>query len=492
MLEITVPDEKLYKGDDVAFKIVAKDTNGNRYVEQFPSFSITLSTVQDIENETLSVFVENALLCVFTFRSVISAPADVPFFQQGSLGSEVTTMPQIALKISQHYAITPYFSSVTAQNMTLTFVAQKNIAIAITSTVANTTTQTSYINNSEPINYKVKALLFVEKNYLQNDFELKGSFFNTLYNSECAFDFSKIFDRLPNTPPTNLFTTSFVKADNLRRFWVRIFEEAGSPVQPFSHENSEIHTASFGKNWVAGRSALYSVLNTIPQNRYTSADTPEWLIWVNLGASVAQVKLKIDYIANGTLVNYIIFPTIYEIAPGEIACFSLPIPFPSVADVIKASVYDTATGFPASPEHTLKIETPLKEEKYLAFRNRFGVWEYLRCAFAGEATASYKATKVAYNDTKNEIVEDIEKAVSNTMTYRTGILHPSKWNVVLAELVANNTIFQVDKVKGYIPLRIENTKMLLYDDNADSAFYEIVCTKIIENQNSIDTNFIEW
>lgn len=113
-----------------------------------------------------------------------------------------------------------------------------------------------------------------------------------------------------------------------------------------------------------------------------------------------------------------------------------------------------------------------EEVRYLAFLNHFGVWETVR--FVGNTGNSSDVKRRDAVSFRNDTVltEQVDIKWQRTYTYRSGIMTEAE-SYALEHLVTSPFVCEILPNKGYIPLRLIDTKYTPDDGQKDTFRWEI-------------------
>jgi hypothetical protein len=363
-------------------------------------------------------------------------------------------------------------------------------------------------------NYKVFADVVFETEYQTGRYERVATLEGAVdSNSNLTFDFSSIlhksFQNSMPTPPIPAWNnTEPYLADNLRRYYVRLYEtyDGSDSVAEFL---SSIHNTIYGGisqnlyadfDFFGSLGADNSLLTWLPEGRSIATDQDEYIFWYNYTGADKVISLETS-IHNAAGTN--ITPTKYSdgitVPAGQTAV--IPVGYTQLdieSDAIDNPLYYDVRVLDYDELQSLNfvyysqsrryyIDYAYSEEtRYLMYMNGFGLPEVLRCTgnFSNQLEIDRQESRAIlapeFFGTAREKIQ-YDQDYDNVFTYRTGWLTPLE-KEALQELLIYGMAYEVYDA-GYIPLQIETNKFRIYDTQDRLVALEFSATPALKARN---------
>lgn len=345
--------------------------------------------------------------------------------------------------------------------------------------------QTLSIAISTPINYRLLYKVIVLNSDIFSGFDTPSPF------GFVPLDFSGIlkkygFSKSIIPPNVSLMATHI--AQNWTYYVVAYAEEFGSPVvrKDWVYENRRQSVLATTYNNIDP----WDFLNTLPDSRYVASDAPEFLAWCNKSSGSFNLRMEIETTDRTT--GLISTQTVAALKANQVVMISV-LKYQTVANpaVVRVRLIHGSTNAVLSKWRTyLMDDTYYEHTRYLAFFNKYGVWEMVR--FTG---ALAQATEVKRRDVSKYTGNSLENATadvdwSRSFTYRTGWKSQAK-SMALENLVASPKVCEVSAL-GYIPLRLTDTKYTPDDGQKEDFAWEIKAVPTTSFNTVTQDFWIKW
>ena len=342
--------------------------------------------------------------------------------------------------------------------------------------------ETTFGSEGMPANYRIEYELLMEKNYMQNDWEVVSSHRSEPdSNGMLLFDVSELMeDAILNTfpePPVPEFNGDFAYVSTaFRRFKVLWAERFGQPPETLQFEESDIFYAFLGGisdelfakgDYFEGIDAGNSFLSWWPNRKLLGKTQPDYISWFNYTEQPQSVNLRVEVFKDGQKVieeivtrhNVLIvdedFVVVFPVGPEQMDLNNLGY------DVSMYTVQViNGSGVPLSPKRTYIVDQMYNEvEHNLLYFNGFFQPQVVRCR--GQKRTDLIVTKEFTSRIRrcqpNVLLGTVFQSSSDfdqEFRFRTGYLKKEEIEA-LQELMIYNNVFEIT-AEGYRPLLVTN------------------------------------
>lgn len=315
---LSIPPSPALSRNPVRYRMRAVDGDGMPYGAKGSTATLqfTNNAFQAGETVTLSYVDEDGLTTAITFTAAAD-PASINQVQAHTVGLTQEGVEAIADKIQAHYRIGPFLTLMIEPVSVSTY---KIIATARHATrdwevdwddsgLSGTTSVTTSANQADttPDNYKVLFDIFFEDTYEQGNFVQVASLTATPDGaSEMTLDLQRVLDReclysLATPPLPAVGNTGYLRADNLRRFYIRYREQydditdlakawnhLGTALVQHAGVSQEVFAAS--PDFLANVTKDTSFLTYYPDRKVLGVEQEDYLPWYNYtGSTITTV-----------------------------------------------------------------------------------------------------------------------------------------------------------------------------------------------------------
>lgn len=501
---ISIPPSPALSRNPVRYKLRSVDATGMAYgpMGSSATLQITNNAFQAGETVTLSYVDEDSLTTSITFTAAAD-PAGINQVQSHTVGLTLTGAQQIAAKIQAHYRIAPFLIvSVEALSInSFLFTARARDASrdwevdwdgsGLTAPV--TVLQSPNAADNTPASYKVLLDIFFEDAYEAGTFTQVASLTATPDAAgDMNFDLQRVLDgqckySLQEPPLPAVGNDAYLRADNLRRFYIRYreqYDDITDLAKAWNHlgtalvQHAGISQAAWASanDFLANVTSATSILTYYPDRKVLGATQEDYLPWYNYTGSALQtvdltdlVRLNITaYDEDNTATSSTKgLPVSLSIAAGETLLIptgpaQLGIDAATVKYTVQLVRVVTSGGLDPvitelSPVRTFYVDHDYYEDpRTIFYLNSFGVPCSLRCT--GELTESMQVERRVAQRLLHDFTPDTQELYqsdrdySAQYTYRSGHLRKSE-AIALQDMLVENLAYE-QGTDGYYSLQI--------------------------------------
>jgi hypothetical protein len=450
-----------------------------------------LSTVGEFKNTLVLTY---NLLGVAADQEVIFTTVEgLPeLLEEDKIIKGIANMPRLnawAEKIGAHHLIAPYFlvyaKEVSGQGFLIaearSYDAYQPVFSTPSGQVGWSFYETGFTGDNTPQNYAIRTQIFFEQTYREGDYRLAADLeLHPDQDGLCWLDLQPIlWAEWQNAPP------KWLDVDNLRRYWIRIYEASGSPV--LLSEPLDINPALVMWGGISHRMWSYgyffdnlalesSLLHWYPSGKRVSPNQPERLYWYNYTGNISMtVSIEVvETDETGTdaapFQKYSVQLRNRETAAFYVGPLDLDL-LPTTRRYRVRVIDDGNT--PLSDWRTYELDTLYHEDvRYIQYLNGFGCLETLRCTgkwgyaldIARSTSRRPRTFPGGYGNEKNQW--DYEG--TQVLTLRTGYLRRAELDA-LQELFLYNEAYEMvdDSRDGMRAILVDKKSLRIHDTGQD-------------------------
>jgi hypothetical protein len=515
--------ELVMSRNPILYKFLAKASDGQAFgsrgvrgtivcLEGFSTGDTLTVTFTEPQNPPVSL--------VFQFNATLSSDVQILPSFSGTITSEtlLTYFQGIATRLSAHPRLAPFFSfsavqtgsSVTVQAVAKSTVLGWAVSFSSSSDLAIYATYPA-IGDPRPIFHKIVYQLFFENDYASGNFEALPLLESpTDAQGYLSLDIADILDthftnHLSAQPIPSFSSNALEKSDNLRRYYVRIAENYGSPRVQTAWQYLAVTYVRFGgiaQNlwqdapvWLTSSALKDSILSWYPLCKIVDIEQPEWLPYkASSEGETPSIRVTITN-QEGQTSEILAYET-SDLVLKKHETVLLPVGvkqlnLPNVDTILRYQVQvknrNIIGSSSKSETYTYYIDTQYHESKrYIVYLNGFGVPQTLRCT--GVFSPLLNVTRT---ESKRPLapMSDVAKAgdvalrtmSDYALTYRSGYLRNDEIHA-LQELLTAEYVFEVCEA-GFIPLRLTDKQFRLPETGQFTSVVEFSAVPRLDYRN---------
>lgn len=434
----------------------------------------------------------------------------------------------IAARISKHPRLSPFFTfsaKEVSPNLVSLDAMAKSIdigwSIDFTQSVLNdfaiapTFESTPSVIDPRPAHHKILYEIYFENTYLSGDFKRIASLEAAADEKGLVvFDIQDVLDSAFKNALSAQCIPAFLantphKADNIRRYYLRIAERYGSTSISYDwiyigdvKKPNIIQLGGIAQNlwqdnpeFTSSTALTDTLLSWYPRTKIIGINQPEWLAWRALSDN-DKVCLKVNIIdEEGLLSSLDIFHNTPPITLKKGETILLPVGasqlnLPNIDTAVRYQVivqsYNNLGTF-KSETYTYYIDKQYYEtQRFIMYLNSFGVPQTLRC------TGMFSpAMNIERNTSKKPLSPFADVATTGDVpmrsmsdfvfTYRSGYLRNDEIHA-LQELLTAEYVFEVFE-EGFIPLKITDKQFKLPETGQFMSVIEFTAAPRVDYRN---------